>query len=114
MFSSKYFLLKPGINLNKNSVWLSDPSPSHINHTNLDFDAKHLKRSWKRGAVNFVVPFFSKKVPFLVNIGCCPDILDRPCKLDHPLIITSCLFVNFPVYFEMAGFKYFKQLISHC
>ena len=114
MFSSKYFLLKPGINLDKNSVWLSDPSPSHINHTNLDFDAKHLKRSWKRGVVNFVVPFFSKKVPFLVNIGCCPDILDRPCKLDRPLIITSCLFVNFPVYFEMAGFKYFKQLISYC
>ena len=110
MFSSKYFLLKPGINLDKNSVQLSDPSPSHINYTNLDFDA----RGWKREVVNFAVPFFSKKVPFLVNIGCCPDILDRPCKPDHPLISTSCLFVNFPVYVEMAGFKYFKQLISYC
>ena len=65
-----------GINPDKNGVRLSDPAPLYENYTNLDFDAKHLKRGWKRRVVNFVVPFFSKKVSFLVNIGCCPDILD--------------------------------------
>ena len=62
--------ITPGINLDKNSNWLSDPAPLYKNYANLDFDAKHLKRGWKRVAVNFVMPFFSKKVPFLVK---CPD-----------------------------------------
>ena len=36
-----------GINLDKNSVWLSDPAPLYKNYTNLYFDAKRLKRGWK-------------------------------------------------------------------
>ena len=73
-----------GINLDKNSVWLSDPAPLYKNYTNLYFDAKRLKRGWKTcggwgvggGRGILWCPFFSKKVPFLVNIGCCSDILD--------------------------------------
>ena len=30
----------------------------------------------KQRVVKCLVPFFSKKVPFLANIGCCPDFLD--------------------------------------
>ena len=64
------------INLDKNSIWLWDLAPIYKDHTNLDFDAKHLKRGWKRVVKNFVMPFFSKKASFSVNIRCCPDILD--------------------------------------
>ena len=38
-----------GINPDKNGVRLSDPAPLYENYTNLDFDAKHLKRGWKGG-----------------------------------------------------------------
>ena len=78
IFLSTSVLLQvmPGINLDKNSIWLWDLSPIYKDHTNLDFDAKHLKRGWKRVVKNFVVPFFSKKASFSVNIRCCPDILD--------------------------------------
>ena len=54
-------VLKAGINLDKNIVQLSDPAPLYKNYTNLDFNAKHLKRGWKREVVNFVVPFFFKE-----------------------------------------------------
>ena len=37
-----------GINPDKNGVRLSDPAPLYENYTNHDFDAKHLKRGWKR------------------------------------------------------------------
>ena len=38
-------------------------------NTKLYTDAKHLKTSLNRGVVKFVVPLFSNKVPFSVNIG---------------------------------------------
>ena len=52
-----------GINLDKNSVWLSDPVPLYKNYTNLYFDAKRLKRGWKTcgGWGDFVVSFFFKE-----------------------------------------------------
>ena len=37
-----------GPNLDKNSVWLSDPPHFYENHIELYFDAKHLKTSLNR------------------------------------------------------------------
>ena len=55
------FIMWTAINLDKNNILLADPTPLYKNYTNLDFDAEHLKRDWKRGVVNFVMPFFFKE-----------------------------------------------------
>ena len=63
-----------GPNLDKNSVRLSDCAPFYENYTKLYFDAKCLKTGLNMGWLNLGC-FFSQKVPFLANIGRCPNVL---------------------------------------
>ena len=73
--NSSFLFTKSGPNIDKNSIWLSDPALFYENYTKLYFDPKHEKTGLNGGGKSYSALFFSKKVSFLANIRCCHNFL---------------------------------------
>ena len=58
------FLEQTCPNLDKNSIWLTNPFHFYENYKNLYFDAKHLNSGLNRGSSNLWCSIFQKKYPF--------------------------------------------------
>ena len=65
-----------GPNLDLLCVRQSDTSPFFENYAKLYLDAKHLEKGLNRDWNFWCLFFQKKKVPFLANIGRCPNFLD--------------------------------------
>ena len=67
---------RSGPNLDRNSVGPLDPPLFYENYAKLYFDLKRKKTGLNRGGKSCST-LFSGVVPFLANIGCCPNFLNQ-------------------------------------